>query len=47
MQTNNNNKSERPYAAYGTGKLTLMQTMGILAALGIVLTWILQHFFVS
>ena len=38
-------KSEKPLTRYRTGKLTLLEMMGLLAVLGIVLTLVLRHYF--
>lgn len=36
-------KNENDLREYRTGKLTVLQLMSLLAILGIVLTWVLQH----
>lgn len=42
MQKNNRrNESD----AYRVGKLTVLELMTVLAVLGIMVTWILRHFF--
>lgn len=45
MQTKD--KDGKIQHTYRTGKLTLLELMAVLAVLGILLSWVLQQFFLS